>query len=962
MTESSESASRTEAKAVPEVVARVMQELEAGLPVDFEAEIAAHRELAEPLREELASLHRGLRAIGLAASSEPPFPAYIGAYRVCWRIGRGGEGAMVFRAVQDATQQVVALKVLPRHAEPRQVRRFVLQQQFAALHHKNVVAVFDAGEADGFHYLAMEMMAGGSLAALLGALRREDPEAARGCEGLPMASLGLRADALPGTAAARVRRAAHVRWAATIAHDVALALDAAHAAGLIHRDVKPSNILLTDDGAPKLADFGLARPTAGSDVTRTGETPGTRPYMSPEQIGPEAALDHRTDIYSLGATLYELLTLRRPLQDDSAPTPTDSELIDRIRFQRPRNVRDHNPAIPHDLAVLVGKLLEKARQDRPPAAAAVAVELQRFLTGQPMSVRPIRWPTRALRLARRHPRSTRTLAIAAAVLAIACGWLFLLLEHTHQRSLVKLADVAWQQGRAAQHALGSAAALAANRSASEQLLNLLASMPPGESAQKTLCNLAELALDRGEAEHADRILSLPALESVPPSLRRRRLELLVRARLASDPTAAPGALRELGAQLDPVERDRIEGIARLVERLAPCRGIELPGIIDPASPWHLQPTPYVTQDGAVGLWQWRGDRTPPRWRLPQHLADLLRDERGRQSSTLRAVVAQGGSPAAPRAIHCLLFVANRLVRFSVDGSVAASGNELSPDEVAIAVQEEAAVLTVSLHVLEDDATGRPRRVYVATKNASPGPLDDHEVDFDRRTCRDVPGTSSSTTAFQQLADNDRRYVVGFGEWSGFGLAFLQAGNDGLGMTARQRLGYVSSVAPLPSLAAEPTGFLLGKGSVWRGNAYFDALGTPEWPTGVYVTRLLAPTPLLDPVARDTDFDETRHWWIQVCGDVRAVPDRARVAVALCRSEGSDHGEVRVYDLAASNRVVARDALVPIVRFASPLSGHCSLVARDVDGDGDDELYAERVHFPKDTDRPVLQVQGLGVQP
>ncbi|MBN2193541.1 MAG: tetratricopeptide repeat protein, partial [Polyangiaceae bacterium] len=181
----------------------------------------------------------------------------------------------------------------------------------------------------------------------------------------------------------------------------ARALHAAHEAGIVHRDVKPGNILVTPTSEPVLLDFGLAGEVAGelSAFTRTGELFGTPAYMSPEQLlAKRIRLDRRTDVYSLGATLYECVTLRRPFE-----APTREALYHAIEVKDPPNPRKLNPLVPADLKVVLEKALEKDRDRRYPTAEAFADDLQRVRTGEPITVRPVSRAGRAVRWARRRP-------------------------------------------------------------------------------------------------------------------------------------------------------------------------------------------------------------------------------------------------------------------------------------------------------------------------------------------------------------------------------------------------------------------------------------------------------------------------------------------------------------------------------------------------------------------------------
>ena len=189
------------------------------------------------------------------------------------------------------------------------------------------------------------------------------------------------------------------------------ALSAAHAQGVIHRDVKPSNLILDDKGDVKLTDFGLAH-FAGDDfgVTRTGEILGTPLYMSPEQVRARRSdLDHRTDVYSLGATLYEVVSLERVHESDNI-----GALCAQILADEPRPIRDVDPSIPKDLATIVHKAISKERGDRYGSAGAMAADLRAFSEGRGICARPLGPIQRAWRRVKRHRVRTGKLSTKRA--------------------------------------------------------------------------------------------------------------------------------------------------------------------------------------------------------------------------------------------------------------------------------------------------------------------------------------------------------------------------------------------------------------------------------------------------------------------------------------------------------------------------------------------------------------------
>jgi serine/threonine-protein kinase len=244
----------------------------------------------------------------------------IAGYRLLEKIGAGSMGT-VFKAKQLSLDRVVAIKVLAPHLarKPDYVERFLREaRSVAKLNHPNVISGIDVGDADGVRYFVMEFAAGMTVGALL-----------------------ERGGALDES---RV---------APIAGQIARALDHAHEAGLVHRDVKPDNILITKSGTAKLCDLGLAK-----DRPEEGKALGTPNYISPEQAQGQADVDIRSDLYSFGATLYHMLTGRPPF-DGNAKVVMVKHLAD-----KPRPPGEVDPDVSEGMQAIVLKLLEKAPADR----------------------------------------------------------------------------------------------------------------------------------------------------------------------------------------------------------------------------------------------------------------------------------------------------------------------------------------------------------------------------------------------------------------------------------------------------------------------------------------------------------------------------------------------------------------------------------------------------------------------
>jgi WD40 repeat protein len=345
---------------------------------------------AEALRRLLPTIRLLSELAGEDATEAHPAwltrpPDVLGDFRLGREIGRGGIG-VVYEAAQLSLGRRVAVKVLPPASllDPRQLRRFEIEAQAAAaLEHPNIVPVFAYGSERGVPYLAMRRVDGRNLAEIVRELRE------RQGRGLPP------------------------REVAELGRQAAEALDYAHRHDVLHRDVKPSNLLLDADRHLWVADFGLARVRDDSDLTATGDVIGTLRYLSPEQArGRRGAVDGRCDVYALGATLYELLTLRPVFEGDDR-----AELLVRIATDEPRFACQCDAAIPIDLKTVVLKALAKDPAERYATAGELAGDLARFLSGQPVRARPPTFAARAIKWARRHGKAVAAAGlIAAAVL------------------------------------------------------------------------------------------------------------------------------------------------------------------------------------------------------------------------------------------------------------------------------------------------------------------------------------------------------------------------------------------------------------------------------------------------------------------------------------------------------------------------------------------------------------------
>jgi serine/threonine protein kinase/WD40 repeat protein/Flp pilus assembly protein TadD len=356
-------------------------------------------------------------------------PTQLGEYRILREIGRGGMG-VVYEAVQETLGRHVALKVLPLHhlMAKTHLERFEREAKAAArLHHTNIVPVFGIGVHEGVHYYAMQFIQGQSLDTVLhevrhlrgsGAAPSREPLTASIARGLVSGVLTVESlnDVEPRTSLAtsppmtapasqpaggqsELTGSSETRYFAGVARvgvQVAEALAYAHGQGMVHRDIKPSNLLLDTQGITWITDFGLVKDESGSDLTTPGDIVGTIRYMAPERFRDQG--DARSDLYSLGATLYEMLTLK-----PAFPGEQRAELIDRVRHEEPRRPRQVDPRIPRDLETVVLKAMFKEPARRYPTASALAEDLRRFLADRPVLARRTTTTEQVWRWCRRNP-------------------------------------------------------------------------------------------------------------------------------------------------------------------------------------------------------------------------------------------------------------------------------------------------------------------------------------------------------------------------------------------------------------------------------------------------------------------------------------------------------------------------------------------------------------------------------
>ncbi|MBI3271707.1 MAG: protein kinase [Planctomycetes bacterium] len=371
------------------------------------SELESARRAGEPAPAETAPSSEPPKRADALRDALGPLPPRLGNYELVAELGRGGMG-VVYKAYRPELRSYFAVKVMrgATDGDPEAARRFQREAQVSArLRHPGIVPVHDVGVEGGRHYLAMEYVEGVGLDRVV-----EDPSRA----GLARPS---------GRRLGAKRRGLRARDAARIGKEVAEAIDYAHRHGVVHRDLKPGNVLIDRDGRARVVDFGLAKLLHGSaadGMTRTteaGTAIGTLAYMPPEQASGEAGgIDARTDVYSLGAMLYELVTGRLPFV---APTPL--ELLGKILTQEPFRPRDANPELAADLETIVLRAMEKTKSARYQDAAELAADLGRFLDGDAILAARTGLLSTAVRGLRRHPSMSAAVLVSAGVIFLLTG-------------------------------------------------------------------------------------------------------------------------------------------------------------------------------------------------------------------------------------------------------------------------------------------------------------------------------------------------------------------------------------------------------------------------------------------------------------------------------------------------------------------------------------------------------------
>jgi len=384
-----------------------------------------------------------------ARPAAPPLEK-LGDYRILREVGRGGMG-VVYEAEQQSLRRHVALKVLAGSAvlDAGRLERFKREARSAArLHHTNIVPVYGVGEQDGLHYYVMQYIQGQGLDQVLAEVERRRLQpvgAASRVDGIdPTEAVATFA----GRLAEALLRGQSTAWAgiARIGIQVAEALAYASSQGVLHRDIKLSNLLVDDLGTVWVTDFGLAKAASDADdLTHTGDIVGTLRYMAPERFQGKA--DVRSDVYALGLALHELLTLKPAFGETDR-----NKLMAQVLHEQPPRPRKLNPAIPRDLETIVLKATGRDPAHRYQTPAELAEDLQRFLDDRPIKARRLGLLQLGWRWARRNPVIATlgsALAVSALVIAVGSPIMLLNLSNEQARTLKELqrAEKAEEDGK-----------------------------------------------------------------------------------------------------------------------------------------------------------------------------------------------------------------------------------------------------------------------------------------------------------------------------------------------------------------------------------------------------------------------------------------------------------------------------------------------------------------------------------
>ncbi len=428
-----------------DLVARALDRIEHEGEAALEAMCEEHPQHADSLRRRVSAL----RAMGLVegGKDKQSFPEKLGEFRLIRQLGGGGMG-VVYLAEQGSLGRTVALKLIrPENLYfPGARERFKREvDAVAKLQHPSIIPIYTVGEEAGIPYFAMEHIDGKSLSQCIAAFRTRDittitaDEVRRFVAGKDSNEASGVRDATSGVSSGTsshggsVLRGRWVQICLRIAREMALALAHAHERGVLHRDIKPSNVMLTKDGRAMLLDFGLAMSQDATRLTRSGALVGSMPYMAPEQV--QGRLDDIgpcTDVYSLGVTLYELLTLRLPYANSVA-----DELQRAIVDGQPETLSALNPAIPWDVETVCLTAMDADPRRRYPSAESFARDLTNLLELRPIEARRAGPILRMRRFVQRHPAASIGGALGLLIL-IGGPLVYGVLEHNKRLEIGKL--------------------------------------------------------------------------------------------------------------------------------------------------------------------------------------------------------------------------------------------------------------------------------------------------------------------------------------------------------------------------------------------------------------------------------------------------------------------------------------------------------------------------------------------
>jgi serine/threonine protein kinase len=570
-----------------------------------------------PAVADLAKIGKGQTDGGVLERPGGPGGRAFGEFRIVREVGRGGMG-IVYEALQLGLDRPVALKVLSLAAamDPRALQRFQLEAQVAGwLHHPRIVPVHAVGVVDDVPYYAMQFIEGISLAGLIAEMRNlvngSAAPLAKNETGLNASSLatgflsgsfqGGHESGIPHRRRPRevagppptetnvsIRTSSYIRTVVRLGIQAAEALGYAHDQGIVHRDIKPANLLLDRNGDVWVTDFGMADVQGGAGLTMTGDLPGTLRYMSPEQArGRRDLVDRRSDVYSLGATLYELLALQ-----PAVACSDRAEILHAVAEEEPILIRRLNPIVPIDLATIVAKAMRKEPSTRYDTAWELAEDLVRYAQGLPIAARPIGPVARCWRWCRRKPlaaalAASLILALTGGIGGITWNWREAVRQSaraTHERDQKEaqraLAEAAGEEARtqtAHAEAAGKAARQQATRAeASEKKARiqaakadainrflvdkLLRQVDPNTNPIPNRVTLLEV-LDRAAGEVG---LSFPGQPEIEASIRlaisRAYHRLMEYAKAEAHARAAYGLLRDRHGE---IETERLEAMMEL---------------------------------------------------------------------------------------------------------------------------------------------------------------------------------------------------------------------------------------------------------------------------------------------------------------------------------------------------------------------------------------------------------------